>query len=98
MVWSHLLRRQWVILATTDVRLAVEMWPPLNATVASFRVLDEGLSGEELEAALLFPTILVIGAIAILVAIAVVALLPTLSAWRKRKREGLWRPPRNWRV
>lgn len=96
-VWSSTLRRQWVLLASTDERRAIETWPALSASVASFRVLDEGAEGNDLsDSVYVFPTALVMGAIAALLAIAVVALLPTCVARRKKREEGRWRPPRDW--
>ncbi len=97
MVWSHVLRRQWVLLATADERHVLEMWPAMNATVASFRLLDEGVGDSTgPESAFFAYTILVVAAIGALVAIAVVALLPTYVARRRTKRAARWRPPRNW--
>ncbi len=97
MVWSQLLQRQWVLLATVDERHALERWAAINATVASFRLLDPGV-GEPpgIEPAFFAYTVIVVAAIAALVAIAAVALLPLYIARRRRQRAERWRPPRNW--
>ena len=99
MVWSYPLRTQWVLLASADERRGVEDWPALIASVATFEVLDKGI-GEPArpESAFVGYTILVIAATAALVGLAVVALLPTYVEWRKARREGRWRPPRNWKL
>lgn len=97
MVWSQLLRTQWILLASTDERYAALTWPPLGAAVASFRVLDDGAGGPgDVASPFLIPTYLVIGAIAVLIAVASVTLLPPVIASRRGKRAGRWRPPRNW--
>lgn len=97
MVWSQPLRLEWVILASADERLAATMWPALDAAVSSFRVLDEGIVGPgDQDAVFSVYTAVVVGAIAILVAIGLVAVVPPYLAWRKAKRAGRWRPPRNW--
>lgn len=97
MVWSQPLHLEWVILASADERLAAPMWPALDAAVSSFRVLDEGIVGPgDQDAVFSAYTAVVVGAIAILVAIGLIAVLPPYLAWRKAKRAGRWRPPRNW--
>lgn len=97
MVWSQPLRTQWVLLAATEERTAALTWPPLEAAVASFRVLDEGIGGPgDTGASYLLPTALVLSAIAALILIAAVALLPTYLAVRRERQAGRWRPPRNW--
>lgn len=97
MVWSHLLRHQWILLASTDERRAVEMWPEINATVSSFTVLDEGVGEPEAPPSpFLLPTLLVAGAIVVLSAILGAVLLPMYLARRRKRKEAEWRPPRNW--
>ncbi len=99
MVWSQLVRRQWVLIASADESQAGEMWPALDAIISSFRVLDEGLGvPENPEAAFLLPTVFVASAIVVLVGILTVVLLPVYLRRRKQKKEGQWRPPRNWRL
>ena len=97
MVWSQPLHFEWVILASADERLAAEMWPALDAAVSSFRVLDEGIEEPGTQDAVFSAyTAFVLMAIAVLVAIGLVAVLPPYIAWRKAKHAGRWRPPRNW--
>jgi hypothetical protein len=97
MVWSQVLRRQWVILASMDERRALEMWPAVDAAISSFDVLDEGVEGPVDPASVFaIPTVLVLVAILALLAIAGVALIPPFLASRSKRLEGRWRPPRNW--
>lgn len=97
MVWSQPLHLRWVILASADERLAAAMWPALDAAVSSFRVLDEGIEGPgDQDAVFSAYTLVVVAAIAVLVTIGLIAVVPTYIGWRKAKRAERWRPPRNW--
>lgn len=99
MVWSHLLRRQWVLLASTDISRAVETWPALEAAISSFTVLDQGLERPaDDDNKFVVPTAIVLGAIAVILAISTVSMLPLYLKWRQRRTEWRWKPPRNWRL
>jgi hypothetical protein len=99
MVWSRLVQRQWVLIASTDEGRAREMWPALNAITSSFLPLDEGLGvPDNLEAPFFLPTLFVASAIAVLISILAVVLVPAYLKRRAKKKAGQWRPPRNWRI
>lgn len=97
MIWSGLLERQWVIIASVDSQEAHATWPLLEAATLSFRPLDEGLGdpGEQGPDVLL-PMLLVTAASVFLASALVTVLLENrLARWRERRREQ-WRPPSNW--
>ncbi len=101
MVWSHVLQRQWILVASIDARNAYDGWPLVETSVSSFVVIGGDPPSpfeEEQESRLVLGTVLVVtGAVAMVAVLSAVVLERPFRRWLGRRAER-WKPPRNWRL